>query len=316
MNGQTTKAVSVVIPTRNRRKTLLRTLRALNGQRRPRGGFEVVVSDDGSTDGSLDAVKAVRRELEYPLRAITSPGKGQGAARNAAVGACYGHLLLFLGDDTSPADEEIVLRHWQLHDRIPDENYAVLGFIRYEPAPAPGTFEYWLEHGGPQFAYHELSAGVVPIADYFDCSHSSIKRLIFDKVGGFDERFGDYEGAEMGMRMGYLGVRLEYHPELVVLHDHPTTLERSLRRVRRAGRSAALYNKVYKDRPSGHIQPVQGIRWALLRKITPLLKALAWLRLPLAFREEVWRLLHFAAYAEGYGTGPLNMKDPGSEHGV
>ena len=47
--------ISFVIPTFNRKKTLLRTIRGLAEQSVQ--DFEVIVSDDGSTDGTRDAVE-------------------------------------------------------------------------------------------------------------------------------------------------------------------------------------------------------------------------------------------------------------------
>src|SRR5215470_10793753 len=54
-----TPRVSVVIPTYNRRRLLVKVLEALARQSTPRGCFEVVVVDDGSADGTADGIGAL-----------------------------------------------------------------------------------------------------------------------------------------------------------------------------------------------------------------------------------------------------------------
>ena len=62
--------VAIIIPTRNRRDVLLRCLRAIAAQELPPSAFEVLVVDDGSTDGTADLVSAERASLVYELRLL------------------------------------------------------------------------------------------------------------------------------------------------------------------------------------------------------------------------------------------------------
>jgi GT2 family glycosyltransferase len=163
----------------------------------------------------------------------------------------------------------------------------------------------WLENGGPQFHYCEIAAGQVDAASYFYSSHASIKRSLFERLGGFDTRFptAAVEDIELGVRLADSGLELDYHPELLVLHDHPTTPAQSLRRSVAVGRSAALYNELRPERPHPGVQAPRGLAWSAVRIAAPLLSRMAQVPLPKGIRERVWLAMTRGGYARGYDEG-------------
>src|SRR5205814_3294574 len=94
-------SLTVVIPTFQRKDRLARVLDGLSRQTHP--AFEVVVVDDGSTDGTSQYL----RETRFPFHvcAISQLNAGPAAARNAGVAAAKGDVVLFLDDDVIPAPE-------------------------------------------------------------------------------------------------------------------------------------------------------------------------------------------------------------------
>jgi GT2 family glycosyltransferase len=298
-------SLSVVIPTKDRAEALARTLDALEAQRSDGAKLEALVVDNGSADGTIAAVRE-REGASLPIRLLEQPNGGPAAARNAAAAAATGDLLLFLGDDTEPADTNLLRAHIKLHATRPEPAYGVLGRITWTPRRPITPFMHWLENGGPQFHYAEIAAGPVDAAHYFYSSHASVKRSLFESVGGFDERFptAALEDTELGVRLVEAGLELDYHPELLVFHDHPTTPRQSLRRSVAVGRSAALYNRLHPERPHEGVQAPRGLAWAAVRSAGPLLGALAGLPLPRGLRERVWRAMTRAGYARGYHLGP------------
>ena len=237
--------LSVVIPTRDRCATLVRTLDRVLAQQPPPEGFEVVVADNGSRDGTLDALAELERAHAGRLRAVREPAPGPAAARNAGVAASRGEVIMFLGDDTEPATDDLLIRHAELHAARPEAEYAILGRVVWDHREPITPLMRWLDTG-PQFAYELSQHGPVDPAGFFYTAQVSLKRSIFDAVGGFDTRFpyAAVEDMEIGMRLRGRGLELEYRPELVVLHSHPTTLERWQERMRLVGRSAALLERV------------------------------------------------------------------------
>lgn len=304
-----TNSLSVVIPTKDRAEALARTLDALEAQEAGEARLEVVVVDNGSSDGTLEQVRAREAGAGLPVRLLEQPAGGPAAARNAGVAAAAGEVLLFLGDDTEPEDKGLLQAHLDLHSARPEPAYGVLGRITWTPRAPVTPFMRWLENGGPQFHYCELAPGPVDAANYFYSSHASVKRAFFERVGGFDERFptAAVEDTELGVRLADAGLRLDYHPELLVLHDHPTTPTQSLRRSIAVGRSAALYNRLRPDRPHPGVQEPRGLAWSTVRIAEPLLGAIARLPLPRGVRERVWLAMTRAGYARGYRLGPASQ---------
>jgi glycosyltransferase involved in cell wall biosynthesis len=302
-------SLSVVIPTKDRAAALARTLDALEAQRAGDAKLEAIVIDNGSSDGTVAQVQR-RTPGAMPIRLLEQPDGGPAAARNAGVEAANGEVLLFLGDDTEPADEGLLRAHLDLHAARPEPGYGVLGRITWTPHQPVTPFMRWLENGGPQFHYCQLEAGPVDAASYFYSSHASLKRSIFERVGGFDIRFptAAVEDTELGVRLADAGLVLDYHPELLVLHDHPTTPAQSLRRSVAVGRSAALYNQMRPDRPHPGVQAPRGLIWSAVRAAAPLLGTLARLPLPKGVRERVWLAMTRAGYARGYGLGPAEAR--------
>jgi glycosyltransferase involved in cell wall biosynthesis len=87
--------VSVVIPLYNERESIGRTIGAVDAALgEAHLDAEIVVVDDGSTDGSGDAARAAASEL--PLRVLEQPNSGRYAARRAGLDAAEGDYVLFL----------------------------------------------------------------------------------------------------------------------------------------------------------------------------------------------------------------------------
>jgi glycosyltransferase involved in cell wall biosynthesis len=297
--------LSVVIPTRNRRATLADTLAQVFAQEVPRGGFEVIAVDNGSSDETLETLADLERRSGGRLRALSEPVRGPAAARNAGVAAARGEVIVFLGDDTQPADRQLLARHVALHDARPEPEYAVLGKVAWDERRSVTPLMRWLDTG-PQFAYELFSPGLVDVAGFFYTAHVSLKKAAFDAAGGFDTRFpyAAVEDMEIGLRLRDGGVVLDYRPELVVLHSHETTLERWLERMRLVGRSAALLERMYPDNPSPTVSMPTGPRYAAVRAAAPLFGRLDHPGAPRWFQKLRWRVLHHAAYARGYRQGP------------
>ena len=95
----TASDISVIIPLYNKASSIERTVRSVLGQRvQPR---EIIVVDDGSTDGSADIVRRIASPL---VRLITQENRGVSAARNRAMAEATGRWVALLdGDDGVPA---------------------------------------------------------------------------------------------------------------------------------------------------------------------------------------------------------------------
>jgi glycosyltransferase involved in cell wall biosynthesis len=211
--------ISVIIPTYNRKKTLLRTLEAY--KRQSAGGeiLEVVVVDDGSTDGTGEATAQAALGSPFPIRYLRQDNHGQGLARNLGIRSADGELVL-LGDDDIIPTPTLVAEHAAWHRKHPSPSVAVLGYVAWSPELKPTPFMEWLALDGILFDYGHLSPGCTAGFMYFYSCNISLKRRFLLDQGMFDEDFHTYgyEDSELGYRLMQRGLRLLYNPAAIGHH--------------------------------------------------------------------------------------------------
>jgi glycosyltransferase involved in cell wall biosynthesis len=95
--------VSVVVPTRDRRDMVLATVQAMFDQRDV--SLEVVVVDDGSLDGTREALTALNDPRVTVVR--HEHARGQAAARDSGVAAARAEWVAFLDDDDRWAPDKL-----------------------------------------------------------------------------------------------------------------------------------------------------------------------------------------------------------------
>jgi glycosyltransferase involved in cell wall biosynthesis len=120
-------AVSVVIPTRNRRELLLRALRSVLGQRRVT--VSVVVVDEASTDGSADAVE---RLADPRVRVVRhAMPRGVSRARNAGLEHVHDPWVAFLDDDDLWSPDKLSAQLDALRQH-PEARWACTGMVNID----------------------------------------------------------------------------------------------------------------------------------------------------------------------------------------
>ncbi|MBW3663697.1 MAG: glycosyltransferase [Actinobacteria bacterium] len=204
--------LTVVIPTRDRWDILRRTIAALRSQTVQ--GFEVAVAVDG-----LD--QAVPDDLDVN-HVLVDAHAGPGAARNRAVAATERDLVLFLGDDMIPTPV-LVEGHLDLHTAHPEPEVAVLGHVRWHRQAGGRRIRSWLDWSATQFDYVQLDGWAHRDVGFgrFYSSNVSVKRTLFERVGGFDPDFiFYYEDLDLGYRLGEAGLVLLYEPQAIAEHLH------------------------------------------------------------------------------------------------
>lgn len=291
---QSATELSIVIPTRNRRDRLLATLDELAAQQRGGAVVEVIVVDNGSTDGTADALDA-----RADVTLLREPRPGASFARNRALDVARGEVVLLLGDDMVPASGDLLLAHLALHARNPDPGYAVLGQVRW--APPVSSFMRWLETSGFQFSFDHIAAGAVDPAAFLYSSHASLKRELLDRTGGFDgERFPYLmEDIELGIRLRRSGVTLDYRPELLVHHHHAQTLDGFARRMTVLGASARRLRELYPDEAPAQVT-APGWKGRLYGPASAAGRALLAAGARGRLRERAWTSIVMAAYVRGW----------------
>lgn len=125
-------SLSVIIPTYNRKDSLIRLLLSLAEQSCPYELYEVVIADDGSTDGTEEAVADF--VAPYKLWYSWQENAGVNAARNRGLHQAYGDIVLFLDDDMV-ADPRLLEEHLKAHERYPKAIFRGQVFLACEHPP-------------------------------------------------------------------------------------------------------------------------------------------------------------------------------------
>jgi glycosyltransferase involved in cell wall biosynthesis len=242
MNGSD---VAVVIPTANRWDMLERTIAGLRAQSVTGFDIVVVVDDGAEPPPFLSDVQVVHRNR-----------RGVGAARNDGVRATQRPIVMFLGDDTIP-EPDLMARHLAVHREHPEMEVGVLGDVPWAPEVANGRLQRWLDWSGTQFEYHTISGDEAGWGRLYS-SNVSLKRELFIKVDGFDERFVfGYEDIELGLRLHNAGLRLLYEPEARVSHVHRYDWPAIQRRFRLVGGGEYLMVRKHPDFPPFFLRKLQ-----------------------------------------------------------
>ena len=235
-----TPRLSVVIPTYDRLEILPRVLRALGTQEEPAGGFEVVVVNDGSSDGTADFLRAHR--APYPFRAFSQENTGPAGARNRGVAESAGEIVVFLGDDTVP-EEGFLRRHEEAHRAREGRRIAVLGYTTWPRERRVTPFLHHINEYGLQFGYELIRDPENVPFNFFYTSNISLPRGAFARCGVFDTTFPDaaWEDIELSYRLSREGYVIVYEPRAIVRHHHDITFASFRRRQERSGRAAAIF---------------------------------------------------------------------------
>jgi glycosyltransferase involved in cell wall biosynthesis len=243
---------SVVIPTYNRKPILEKCVRALESQQTSSqfSGYEVVVVDDGSTDGTVDWLDS----QTFPhVKLYCQDHKGAAAARNLGVEKAIGDTIIFIDSDLVVTD--VFLKS---HAAALSEGQKELGsdcLFTYGRVINTANFD---DPTSEPFKVTDFSAA------YFATGNVAIARHWLIEAGLFDTGFQLYgwEDLELGVRLKKLGLKLVKCPDAVGYHWHPAfTLEQIPKLIDieiQRGRMGVLF---YQKHPTWNVRMMIQMTW-------------------------------------------------------
>jgi GT2 family glycosyltransferase len=190
-------------------------------------GDELVLVDNGSTDGS---VQWVRRAFPQVLVVALPENVGFAAGNNAGVRASSGEYVAFLNNDAAPCRGWLVALRRTL-DTTPDAALATSLIVYMHSLETVDSAGDGLLRWGGAFK-HDHGKRVNPdyvSRDVFGACGAAclIRRSVFEAIGGFDGAFfAVYEDVDLSYRVQLAGYRCIFVPEAVVHHAGSATLGR------------------------------------------------------------------------------------------
>jgi len=247
--------ISIIIPTYNRLPILEKCLKALEKQKfidNKISNYEIIVVDDGSTDGTLKWLTDRADQLPH-VKAFLQEHQGPAAARNLGIKEAKGDIIIFIDSDLVVTETFL-----QAHANALREGQKKLGSDR--------LFTYgWVintcNFENPTVEPYKITDFS---AAYFATGNVAIARKWLEEVGLFDTRFQLYgwEDLELGIRLKKLGLKLIKCPEAVGYHWHPPfnleQIPKLIDREIQRGRMGVLF---YQKHPTWEVRMMIQMTW-------------------------------------------------------
>ena len=252
--------VSIIIPTYNGRAHLEECFRSLRALNYPSDKREIILVDNGSSDGSVEYVRE-----SYPEATVVQNEKNEGFAGpcNLAAERSQSEYLAFLNNDTRVHPEWLNELMRSIDSPKIDAEKVVC---------AAGKIVSWdgrtLEYDGGMMNFHghghHLGMGQPVSAGssqqqltLFACAASMlIRRDVFLEVGGFDQDyFAYFEDVDLGWRLWLLGFQVLYCPTAIVFHKGQGTAALSQAERKKLLERNGLFN-VFKNYSDTNLEQV------------------------------------------------------------
>jgi cellulose synthase/poly-beta-1,6-N-acetylglucosamine synthase-like glycosyltransferase len=193
--------VTVVVPVKDRREQMLRCLDAVLALDYPR--YDVLVADNGSSDGTPDAVRERSAGTNVDVAVVTIEGP-VGAVRNRAAALAQGEIVAFTDSDCLPQPGWLTAGVKPFAD---DERVGVVCGRTLPEQPIDG-------------ARWPATIQVEELSWRFEAANLLVRREGFVASDGFDEHVGHFwEDTTAGFAMLRHGWRVAFVADAVVLHD-------------------------------------------------------------------------------------------------
>jgi len=220
-----TYEVSIIIVTWNTAKITLACIRSINKFLKNKLDYEIILVDNASSDNTLDLLK------KEPNLSIIKNKENLGFSKANNIGAkkAKSNILFFLNSDMELTDSNLPL----LIDFLKSNpQIAALGpkFLNPDLTPQASVFnpqtplnafkEYFLGIKDAFSKYYPQKLSPQNV-DIISGGALLIKREVFNKIGGWDERyFFYYEDLELCRQIKKLGYDIFYYPKMKVIHRH------------------------------------------------------------------------------------------------
>ena len=229
MAAADTLELTVIVASHNRRDMLRRCLESLTEQTADPAGFEVIVADDGSEDGTSEMAEAF--EAPYPLLVLRLPKRSHAAAQNSALEHARAPRVLLLDDDMV-ASPQLVAAHVAAHAE--DPTCIGVGAITQQLVAADDWYAHAHAHAWNAH-YEEFDHRP---AHWTDCygANLSAPREALEAVGGVDLAVPTGKDLDLGFRLTKAGCTPTYLPDAHGVHDDQKRSKKMLADAARQGR--------------------------------------------------------------------------------
>lgn len=227
---------SVILPCYNAADTISIQLEAL-AQQQWSEPWEIIVGDNGSTDGTIEIIKQFQQRLPHLHLVDASEQRGAGHARNMAAKTAQGEVLLFCDadDEVAPGWVATMAAALQKYD-------FVTGLCDFTKLNEPWLVKCYEGIEGNGIIDHPY----LPIGG---TNNLGIKRCLHNAIGGFDEALIKLQDVDYSWRVQELGTKLHQVDDAIVHFRFRNSFKDIYHRARKMGFHEVLLHK--KHQPMG-----------------------------------------------------------------
>lgn len=225
--------ISIIIPAQRYDSELELLINTLLKQTRIADEILVVIKEDHQFRSNPDDIR---------IKILIQSGKGPANARNLAAQESNGKILVFIDSDCLPADQNWLLSLLSgisntgadvVCGRIIVTGSSIISqFIR--TMKGLGTPDYGLN----AFFVKEHFIG-------FPATNMAIKKEVFERIGGFDEKLIISEDVDFFWRLWNKGIIILYNPDALMFHRHRTSLFKLLKHAFHTGKGSIGFLQKY-----------------------------------------------------------------------
>ena len=246
-------AVTVIVPVLNGKDTIELCIQSLLQLRPPAGGVELIVVDNGSTDGTIE----ILTRYESRLKVLEQSKPGVSAARNLGIQHARADRVAFIDSDC------IAEPDWLRDIILPleDLRVGVAGGSILAQQPCN-----WIQNFGERIHDHQRAIeGEDP--PYVIGMNWASRRSVLLEVGLFDERLLRGQDVDLARRIHAAGYRLIYCPTALVRHRNRSTISSLFAEGVAHGRAIALVDRKYRGSSPGCIERTINLTGQIARAV-------------------------------------------------
>lgn len=229
-HSRQTFLMSIIIPSYNREDSLPLVLSKMEELAEPLKNVEIIIVDDGSTDGTKDLIAKFSACENLAIRCFYEKNQGAAHARNMGVQKACSPLVLFLDSDIIPT-KELIDAHLDFHQQHPEDPFVLRGRVEtHKDVPSIRKVEVITHKDQQELDWTEVRSNNI-----------SMKKDFLLKAGGFDGDLSAHQDTELGHRLGKQGMRLFHSNKALGFHYHPVGLKEYFRYAEKYGISRAIW---------------------------------------------------------------------------
>jgi glycosyltransferase involved in cell wall biosynthesis len=222
------KYYSVIVPSFNRKDEIRELIDSFTNLDLPMDRFELIIADDGSTDGTEDLVNHQIKSVKFPLHFFSGENQGPGAARNMGMEKAKGDFFIFIDSDCTVPPTWLT----EIDRALDAENGDAFGgpdSYKEDFPPLLKAINYsmtsFVTTGGIR-GHNEKRLGRF----YPRSFNMGLSREVYQKTGGFGSlRHG--QDIEFSHRIIQSGAKIISIPQAFVYHKRRTSLRKFFRQV-------------------------------------------------------------------------------------